>query len=242
MEGKTNKGLVEYVKAQLGLPYWYATYGNIATEKLYNVKKKNYPKYYTATDFSTQYGYRVHDCSGLIKAYLFCETPTSKPKYNKEYDRSALGTIRACSEQGDISTMPETVGLILWKTGHVGVYIGNGEVVEAKGHKYGVILSKLSNGNWLKWGKLDDITYEEDIKMTNVSLPVCYKGLKNLEAICTIQRLLNALGITDENGNSLDVDGSFGKRTDYAVRAFQSSRGLEVDGRVGNKTWKSLIG
>ena len=32
---KTAKGLVEYAKAQLGLPYWYGTFGNIGTAALY---------------------------------------------------------------------------------------------------------------------------------------------------------------------------------------------------------------
>ncbi len=38
MATKTNTGLVKYAKAQLGLPYWYGTYGNTATEALYKAK------------------------------------------------------------------------------------------------------------------------------------------------------------------------------------------------------------
>jgi hypothetical protein len=59
---KTNIGLVEYCRAQLGKPYWYGTYGQTATERLYHDKKKQYPSYYTASNFMQQLGQRVHDC------------------------------------------------------------------------------------------------------------------------------------------------------------------------------------
>ncbi|WP_406323492.1 peptidoglycan-binding protein [Streptomyces sp. NBC_01637] len=43
-------------------------------------------------------------------------------------------------------------------------------------------------------------------------------------------------------GAGLPVDGQFGPVTDSAVRSYQSSHGLAVDGRVGSQTWQSLVG
>jgi hypothetical protein len=40
----------------------------------------------------------------------------------------------------------------------------------------------------------------------------------------------------------LPVTGIFGKQTVAAVRAFQLSRGLEVDGAIGMTTWSALLG
>lgn len=161
---KTNIGLVEYAKAQLGNPYWYGTYGATASESLYKAKKKQYPQYYTATDFPSQYGKRVHDCVGLIKGYWWSETPTSAPKYNKNQDTSANGLRKACIEQGDISTIPEIPGVCVFYDGHVGVYIGNGEVIEARGHAYGVVKTKLKGRGWKYWGKIPNIEYITDTK------------------------------------------------------------------------------
>ena len=43
-------------------------------------------------------------------------------------------------------------------------------------------------------------------------------------------------------GSNNPIDGSFGSKTDAAVRAYQKSKGLTVDGIVGAKTWGSLLG
>lgn len=162
---KTNIGLVEYCKAQLGKPYWWGTFGQIATESLYNQKKKQYPKYYTANDFKSQFGQRVHDCVGLIKGYLWSETPNSTPIYNSKQDKDVSGMKANCTETGDIKTLPELKGVLVFMSGHVGIYIGNGEVIEARGHSYGVVKTKLAERKWISWGKLRWIEYEEELKM-----------------------------------------------------------------------------
>ena len=55
------------------------------------------------------------------------------------------------------------------------------------------------------------------------------------ENVRSVQYLLNA------HGAALAIDGIFGPLTAGAVRAFQSSNGLRVDGIVGNATWPALI-
>jgi len=51
-----------------------------------------------------------------------------------------------------------------------------------------------------------------------------------------LQRQLNA------HGHSLTVDGDFGPATATAVKSFQSSKGIGVDGIAGPQTWQSLVG
>ena len=154
---KTNSGLVEYVNAQVGKPYWFGTFGQIGSASLYEQKKDQYPKYYTAKDFASQYGQRVHDCVGLIKGYLWSETPTSRPKYDAKQDVGADSLYKMCTEKGEISSFQKIAGQCVFKgtnakKSHIGVYVGDNKVVEAKGHKYGVIVSDLSD-DWAYWGQ-----------------------------------------------------------------------------------------
>lgn len=162
---KTNIGLVEYCKAQLSKPYWYGTFGQIATENLLRQKSAQYPTQYKWTDFIEQYGQRVHDCVGLIKGYLWSENLNSTPIYNSKQDKDVSGMKANCTETGNIKTIPELPGVLVFMPGHVGIYVGNGEVIEARGHLYGVVKTKLKDRPWTEWGKLDWIKYIEDIKL-----------------------------------------------------------------------------
>lgn len=222
MSKKTNLALVEYAQAQLGKPYWYGCYGQTATESLYEGKKKQYPKYYTATDFPSQYGQRVHDCSGLIDGFLMSETPTSTPVYNSLYDYSANGLLKACKEQGTIDTLPEIKGVCVFYNGHVGVYIGNGYVIEARGHKYGVVKTKVKDRPWKSWGKHPLIEYVVEEK----------KPVVQDTKIDTVKEVQSWLNKTYNSG--LEVDGKYGKLTKAAlVKALQKNIGVKADGKYG---------
>ena len=45
----------------------------------------------------------------------------------------------AADESGDISDMPDIPGIGVWHNGHVGIYIGNDQVIQAMGTQYGVV-------------------------------------------------------------------------------------------------------
>lgn len=180
---KTNTGLVAYAKAQLGKPYWYGTFGQIATEALYKSKKKQYPNQYVPTDFPSQYGHRVHDCVGLIKGYLWSDSTTSTPKYNPAQDVSANGMRSKCTKKGSIGSIPEVPGVLVFHDGHVGVYIGGGYVIEARGHKYGVVKTKLKDRPWTSWGYCPYITYGEPKKETTTTTTPTPPKKKSIEEV-----------------------------------------------------------
>lgn len=247
MAEKTAKGLVEYCIAQLGRPYWYGTYGQIATKELYEEKKKRYWKYYCwANDYEEQFGQKVHDCTGLTEGYLMSASPNSEPKYKSKYDFSANGLLKACKEKGDIKDIPEIPGVLVFYDGHTGVYIGNGKVIEARGHAYGVVTTLLNDRPWTHWGKHPYINYEnkesEENKKVDITLTVLRKGMKNDPAIKPLQRQLKALGYKGKDGKALAIDGSYGGNTEYAVEKFQAAHELDVDGVTGEQTYTALYG
>ena len=69
----------------------------------------------------------------------------------------------------------------------------------------------------------------------SVTLPKLRKG-SNSGYVKTAQILLNKY-----NKAGLVEDGGFGSKTDAAVRAYQKSRGIGVDGIIGIKTWGQLL-
>ena len=239
---KTAKGLVEYVLAQLGRPYWYGTFGQAASKELYEQKKRQYPKQYT-WDYDGITA-KVHDCVGLTKGYLWGNGPEdTNPVYNREKDMSANMLRDACKIKGPISTMPEVPGVLVFYNYHMGVYVGNGEVVEARGRKYGVVKTKLANRPWTSWGYHPDIVYEEPeqedlAEVVTIDLPVLKKGDKS-EVVRTMQNLLLGRGYDMEG---YGADASFGGATRRAVERFQAENGLAVTSQCDAATWRKLLG
>ncbi len=180
MASKTNTGLVAYARAQIGSPYWYGTFGNTASESLLTSKKKQYPSHYTSgrmAKYRSQLGKRVHDCVGLIKGYLWSETATANPKYNAAQDVSANGMLKKCIEKGKIATLPEIPGVLVFMSGHVGIYAGNGNVIESRGFAYGVVETELADRKWTSWGKCPWITYPS---AKAIYFPKCDSACKSI--------------------------------------------------------------
>lgn len=163
---KNNLDLVQWA-IQAEKNHWgyvWGTFGDVFDSALYAYKLQQYPKEVGKySDFITAnwLGGRTADCVGLIKGYSWLDIETLEVGYgtNGMPDIGADSMYYNASEKGSISTIPDIPGLAVWHAGHIGIYIGNGEVVEAKGTKLGVIRSNLADGNWTHWLKIPYITY-----------------------------------------------------------------------------------
>ena len=81
------------------------------------------------------------------------------PDYNA--DRMYASAKENGTEYGGMDTMPDIVGLGLWKQGHWGVYVGNGYAIEAMGTQYGVVRTKVEGRGWQGWCKIPYIQYDD---------------------------------------------------------------------------------
>lgn len=163
---KSNTGLVEYARAQLGRPYWFGTFGTVATEKLLHDKAAQYKSQFSKTRISKaiargDIGQKVHDCLGLWKGYMMSENPEAPAVYNSAFDYSADSIYKKAVEKGTIDTLPDIPGIGLYKKGHFGVYIGGGREIEARGFDYGVIEDAVTNTAFTNWFKIPHIEYGE---------------------------------------------------------------------------------
>ena len=78
-------------------------------------------------------GVRIFDCVGLIKCFMWHDySEKNASYYNKEVpDKNETGFFNEATEKGTIDTIPEIPGLMVYQPGHIGVYLGNGQVIEA---------------------------------------------------------------------------------------------------------------
>lgn len=236
---KNNKGLVEYAQRALAEKWGYVwgTFGNELTPKLFEAKIKQYPNEvgrYKDFISRTWLHRKTSDCVGLIKSYMWFEDGTIK--YDAKTDVSANGMFERAKEKGSIETMPEIKGLLVWKKGHIGIYIGNGWVIEANSTRKGVIKTPLKGTGstaWTNWLKCPFITYETE-KPKEPPKPAVLKEGDKGEAVKILQLKLNQLGFP------CAADGDFGAKTKAAVIALQKKNKLDPDGVVGPKTQSVL--
>ena len=148
-----------------GWGYVWGTYGSVLTDSLFAYKLEQYPDGVGSyADFirANWLGGRTTDCVGLIKGYGWLNPDTMTIEYgtNGMPDLGANQMYYNASVSGTIDTMPDIPGLAVWHDGHIGVYIGDGYVIEAMNTKKGVVKTKLEGRGWTHWLQIEYINYD----------------------------------------------------------------------------------
>lgn len=177
----TAQGLVEYCLKMIKEPNIYLWDGNgqYVTTEVVNQLAAKFPDWYTPERKAVRLaladkGIRGWDCIGIIKGYAWNDYHQDNTAlYSKENDYSTRTLIKAAKIQGPIEDMPEKPGLVLWKPGHVGVYIGDGQVIDVACVTHATDITHLVGGiqqlpieatAWTHWLEYPEIDYSEGTK------------------------------------------------------------------------------
>lgn len=160
--------------------YLWGTFGAPLTNSLILNKSKQYPGWYSPqrqARFKSLVGknYFAFDCVGLIKAILWGWIGNAESYGGARYtsnqvpDVDANVMIKLCTH---VSMEFENIipGEVVWLKGHIGIYIGDGKVVECTpSFKDGVQITALANlgeikgynsRTWTSHGQLPWVNYQ----------------------------------------------------------------------------------
>lgn len=230
---------IAYVSAQEGCLYVWGAQGQTMTPELIRRLEnsdKNYRRALAQYEDHAAKGLTLigYDCSGLVVAYLLREGLIG-------YDTTANGLYASqCTPIGKDHLRAGDLVFKKYRTKnkmyHVGVYMGDGSVVHAKGRDDGVVRESLSATGWNRFGRLQVFDNTGGTVAFTRNLRRVLPNMRG-DDVRAVQAVLLDKGF-DPGG----IDGLYGKNTVKAVIAYQQASGLEADGIVGPITWASLMG
>ena len=243
---KTGIGLVDYARSKVGTPYFYGSKMKALTETFMQTMHKQYPSvvtliYMAKARSKGQVGKICTDCSGLIGGYREKQIGSAQ-LYQTAYTRLPINEWEHFAN-----------GVVLWRSGHVGVFFWDGntpKVIEAKGINYGTVISDFDKSKWTNGLTFSDMEYVYEVNLAGQSTwkqanpytePVrtLYKGLSG-DDVRWLQFELIEAGYRDIIMAHGGIDGDFGKWTYKCVGEFQKSCKLKQDYRVGPATRAAL--
>lgn len=236
--------------------YLWGTKGQTVTQGLLDARYESYYRVngWSRAEFDTvTRGWvankvRVTDCQGYLDSYL-------------KNDTTANGNFKNyCTDKGLISAInrPFVIGEAVFngsdtKKTHVGWVCGflgsDPLVVEARGLKYGVVITRMSARQWKYRGLMTKKFTYEDPKpepQPDPSVYVFHRPMRYGDVGDDVIKLKELLfdkgykmdGVTTNTANSKN----FGGKTRTLVKEFQRDNGLTVDGIAGRNTITALGG
>jgi len=278
--------LVSFCLSMVGMPYWYGTCVYKCSADLLNRKATQYKSHYGSSR-TAKYNEDVRqklvcaDCAGLIKGFFWTsggqsalEAIGTDKKISSKYggngfpDKGANSMLTWCKSKGakygSIATLPDVPGVLLFASGHVGVYVGSGYAVEARDFKNGIVKTKVADRSWTNWAYIPKSVMEYDTDHDQTATPeapapivppatettmhvyklgdrTIQRGTKG-EDVVELQTAFVRLGydLGTFGANKDGIDGDCGSKTILAIKDFQRKNGLAVDGKFGKKSYAML--
>ena len=230
---------------RIGCPYVYGGTGKVCTPAYREARMSQYPDY---ADKIRKNCPRLKGSASTCENCRWCDPETGKGKLCYDCAQLALACMQAAGiplvsgansqwlktqfvQKGEIKDLPRDKVCLVFrrdsdgKMHHVGVYCGDGTVIHAKGHDYGVVQQDIDDVKFTHYGV--------PVGLYDNGMPTLRKGSKGSNVKIMQQALVNA-------GYDVATDGVFGKKTEDVLKAFQKANGLTQDGVCGPKTWEVL--
>ena len=244
---------------KIGTEPWHYLYGTVKVHTNKYWLDSRFDNYYSSHGWTREEYDKVTgdwspedwatDCQGLLDAWMTHEM-------NDKTDINAqMNYANWCTDKGKISEIdrPYVIGEALFiysssarKMTHVGWVCGftdSGDVlaVEARGIRYGVVVTKMSNRKWTHRGLMTKKFDYVDPKVEPYVFRLQRPHLKGEE--CELmQDTLNRLGYRTTGGDKLKVDGNWGPLSQSVLETFiELNKPAEPNPDVVDK-WKMSEG
>lgn len=157
--------IVSFVRSKVGCGYVWGASGETCSLSFRQALAKRAPSQAGAIlGTSGKWdGMQVFDCATLIREAF------RAAGIQKASGATTIWRTWAFSEKGTIATLPAgEPGIALFradssgakdKMGHIGLAIGGGLTVDARGSANGVLLGKISDVKWTHWARFADVDY-----------------------------------------------------------------------------------
>ena len=226
---RASAAVAAYAEAQLDGPYIYGATAQVCTIGYRLSRADQYPEY---ADKIQGYcpalsgdgvgcagcpweGRKAHDCATLTRFAAEAaglSLPSGATSQWQDGDWAASGLIADLPQVGYICMVyRRSSGRMV----HTGVYMGDGTVIEARGHKDGVIRSELGDYPWTHWAILRGMCCPPGATLLQ-ALPVLRKGARGEDVIRLQEALISAgysVGDTHRRGRrcrGADLGGAAG--------------------------------
>lgn len=205
-------------------------------------------------------GTRQFDCCGLFKCFMWHDYSTNNAKYygKTQKDYNCEGLLAEAKEKGKINTIPEILGVLVYQKRHMGIYVGNGKVIESTAKKYdgrhGKIYKTYFKGSgigcdgkrttWTHWFKSPYLTYQLEPKPIvpeeDNFLPKrgYFKFGDISPKVDMIARFM--LRMFPAYTSRKALGNYYGVHIRKSIKEFQKRTGLEPDGCIGSITLSKL--
>jgi hypothetical protein len=242
--------LAEYMEKVMRLVggwYWSGCWGQTGTENLWSQKsqQKDIKQWYIEHADAKAKGLnkKVTDCTGVYKYPLWVQSNGSVPYNaipNTDTDTDGIFNLAKSSgcKWGKIATIPkERQGILVTYQGHMGVYIGNGKVLESRGGAFGVVTTNLNERGWTEWYENPYVDYGGNSSMDKI-----IKGSTGT-LVEKWQRFLKFMGydIGKFGANKDGIDGEFGSTGVRVTNEYKKAIGMAEDGTVDIETALTVI-